>query len=223
VTSFWRWLAAALALGCGAVLAAPEATSPDGRWRVAGADGSVLVVDAGQVVKTLPARSLDGSGGASLTVVRFLAARRSFVIAFDTLDELWELSVDPAAPPVFEGLVHDYRMGEALGSPGFLGVRRTRLDFPARELAVDASQAYVVLRGADAPDGRTQLALAQLDVRRVIARWTLAAEPDLAAARSFSDARGRLLIEMPDRRAAGGPPITVDVRAAALRAPQGDP
>jgi hypothetical protein len=161
-------LAALLAASiCAAAIAAPEATSPDGRWRVLGQPGQVLVLDRGVPAKTLPARSLQGREQAQLRDVHYLPARRSFVIAFDdTLRELWELSVDPDAPPLHDGLVHDWRMGEAIASPGFLGVRRTPLDAPVRALAVDsAGGPYVLARSAEG------WLLVHLDVRRVIGRY----------------------------------------------------
>lgn len=162
-------LASALLAGlCSlAVAAPPEALSADGRWRVGGQDGAVLVFDAGRIARTLPARSLGGrEDAAAVVAVRYVGARRSFIIAFDTLPELWELSVDPDAPPLYEGLVHDYRMGEAIASPGFLGVRRTRLDAPARSLDADArGPAYVAVTTADG----TRL-IVNLDVRGVIER-----------------------------------------------------
>ncbi len=154
-----------LAAACSVALAAPDAVSADGRWRVSGEAGAVRVFDAGRIAKTLPARSLGGREDAAVVAVRFVAARRSFVIAFDTLPELWELSVDPDAPPIHDGLVHDYRMGEAIGSPGFLGVRRTRLEAPAQSLDADArGEAYVAVNA-----GKARL-IVNLDIRRVIER-----------------------------------------------------
>ncbi len=49
--------------------------------------------------------------------VHYVGARRSFVIVFEPLAELWELSTDPQAAPIFDGLVHDYHQGEAIASP----------------------------------------------------------------------------------------------------------
>jgi hypothetical protein len=155
-----------LAACCSVAFAAPVAQSADGRWRVQGQGNDVVVLDAGQPVKTLPARSLAGGAPSTISTVRYLPQRRSFVIAFETLPELWELSVDPNAPPIFDGLVHDYRMGEAIASPGFLGVRRTALEAPA--LSIDTADArgaaYVVVR-----TGKTRW-LVNLDVRRAIER-----------------------------------------------------
>jgi hypothetical protein len=160
-----RFAALALAACCGVALAAPADESTDGRWRVEAQGSAVVVFDAGQPVKTLPARALAGGDASSVSAVRWLPQRRSFVIAFDTLPELWELSVDPNAPPVHDGLVHDYRLGEAIAAPGYLGVRRTRLDAPALSLDADArGAAYVVVNASTA-----QL-IVNLDVRRVIER-----------------------------------------------------
>jgi hypothetical protein len=211
-----RWpnaLAIAIASGCQTAFPAPDAASADGRWRVEGAAGSVVVLDAGRPIKTLPARRLAGGPDANVVDVRPLTARRSFAIAFDTLPELWELSVDPDAPPVYEGLVHDYRMGEGLGTPGYLGVRRTPLDTPLRAIAADASNAYLLARAPDTPEGLAQLLLLQLDVRRPIARWRLDADPDLAAARAEPPG-----FVVPDRDRSR-PPIVVDVRAVMLTRP----
>ena len=164
------WLAGALAgLACTWTLAAPVATSADGRWRIEGRDGAVLVFDGERLAKTLPAQRLGGDQRAAVVDVPYLPARGSFVIAFDTLPELWELSVDPQAPPVHDGLVHDYRMGEAIASPGFLGVRRTPLAAPLRALAADARGGpYVLARSADGA-----WLLINLDVRRAIARYEI--------------------------------------------------
>jgi hypothetical protein len=154
-----------LAVCCGITLAAPADESTDGRWRVEGQGSAIVVFDAGQPVKTLPARALAGGDASAVSAVRWLPQRRSFVIAFDTLPELWELSVDPNAPPIHDGLVHDYRMGEAIAAPGFLGVRRTRLDAPVRSLDADArGAAYLTVHTADAR------LVVNLDVRRVIER-----------------------------------------------------
>jgi hypothetical protein len=165
-----------LAAWCGLTGAAPWATSSDSQWRVEGAAGSVIVRDAGgQVVKTIPARSLGGHEDASIAAVRYLPQRRSFAIAFDALPELWELSVDPAAAPVFDGMVHDFRLGEGLASPGFLGVRRTRLAAPAQSLAIDAgNNAHVLVRTAQA------WWLVNLDIRRPITHFGLALNPELS-------------------------------------------
>ena len=42
--------------------------------------------------------------------------------------EVWELTYDPTAPPVYEGYVHDYRSGEGVAAQGPFPVRRIVLD-----------------------------------------------------------------------------------------------
>ncbi len=176
----WRRRAASLALAftCGAAAATPGADSADGRWRVEGRGATVVVLDAGQPVKSIPARRLGAREDSTVAAVRHLPARRSFVIAFDTLAELWELSVDPNAPPVYDGLVHDWRMGEGIAAPGFLGVRRTPLAAPVKALAVDAdNNAHVLARSADA------WWLINLDIRRAITRFPIETNPELVPTR----------------------------------------
>lgn len=163
-------VAALTSAACAFALAAPVASSADGRWRIEGRDGAVLVFDGERLAKTLPAQRLGGSGQAAIVDVAWLPARRSFVIAFDRLPELWELSVDPQAPPVHDGLVHDYRMGEAIAAPGYLGVRRTPLQAPVRALSADARGGPYVL-AQSAADGAWLLI--NLDARRAIARYAI--------------------------------------------------
>lgn len=161
--------ALALAFAASVACAGPAASSDDGRWRVEGQGAAVVVSDGGRAVKTLPAARLDGREPSAVSDVRFLPQRRSFVMAFEALAEVWELSVDPNAPPLHDGLVHDYRMGEAIASPGFLGVRRTPLEAPVRTLAVDARGGpYVLARSADGA-----WLLINLDVRRAIGRYVV--------------------------------------------------
>jgi hypothetical protein len=154
-----------------AVAQQPQATSPDGRWQVVAEGQAVAVYDQGVKVKSLGARSRGGQQGSAVAEVHYVGRRRSFVIVFDTLAELWELSVDPNAEPLFDGLVHDYRQGEALAEPGYLGVRRTLLDQPLRELRFDEGGALLIGRTGDAADAWV---LVQLDVRRAIARFAVA-------------------------------------------------
>jgi hypothetical protein len=194
--------------------APPAATSADGRWRIA-ADGHTLMVfdAAGRSVRSHIAAATDGSGRSAVTALHDAAPRRSFVVIFETLPELWEISYDADAEPIYHGLVHDYRLREGIAEPGFLNVRRTRLDAPLRDAGFDRSHAFVIARAPDRADGQAVLHLVQLDVRKRIAEFTLRADPDTAAARSvWRD--GREFIEVPDRR--GGPALRIDPRAARL-------
>ena len=105
------------------------------------------------------------------------AGRSSLLVAWSGLGELWEIPLDPGAPPIFDGLVHDYRMGEALPRPGYLGVRRVPLDGPPpRFVLADPRVPWV----AGLVDGG--VAVVHLDVRRRIATLPLAgARPQASA------------------------------------------
>ncbi|MCZ2291006.1 MAG: hypothetical protein LC125_03590 [Burkholderiales bacterium] len=189
--------------------------SADGRWRLVAEDAAVIVQQSdGPLRRVHPALSLDGREQGRPSALLALSARRSFVLAFDGLPELWEIALDPQAEPIFDGYVHDYRMGEGIAKPGFLGVRRTRLQEPLRALVGDG--AYVLGRAADvdAPGrGRARLVLVQLDVRRPIARFEPDADPDLGQAQLQQEDDRRLLV-IPDRR--GGAALRIDLRAARL-------
>lgn len=205
-----RWLLAA----CTSLLlvqAAPhlahaqvQALSADGRWRAVAEDGALGLVDAasGKRVKLLPALALDGSGPGAVAEIHAVPARRSFVVVFGSLAELWEISLDPSAEPIFDGLVHDYKMGEGIAIPGFLNPRRTKLDAPLRGLVFDRSGGFVLGRAPDRSEGRGEvravLQVWQLDVRRRIAERVIDGDPDLARARSIT-VDGREAVEVPLR------------------------
>jgi hypothetical protein len=220
-----RWLMACvyaapvLAAAGVAMAAGPTALSADGHWLVAADGQGVAVYDRGVRVKTLIATSRDGRTDPSVVAsIHHVDARRSFVIAFETLSELWEVSVDPQAAPIFDGLVHDYRLGEAVAEPGYLGARRTRLDTPLRDLAFDDSGAFVLGRSAGESGGHAVLHLVNLDIRRTIGRFAVGGDPDLAAVRTLQRG-GRTLLSVPDRN--GGPPTVLDLRRAQQVEPVG--
>jgi hypothetical protein len=212
------WAALAGVLLVASVQAGPlAATTADGRWRIV-ADGQTLTLfdAAGRSLRSHITAAADGSGRSAVAAVFDAAPRRSFVVIFEALPELWEISYDPRAEPVYQGLVHDYRLREGIAEPGFLNLRRTLLDAPLRDAGFDSSHAFVIARAPDRADGQAVLHLVQLDVRKRIAEFTLRADPDTAAARSvWRD--GREWLELPDRR--GGVAAWVDIRAARLVEP----
>ncbi|MBA4176465.1 MAG: hypothetical protein C0505_07880 [Leptothrix sp. (in: Bacteria)] len=107
------------------------AASPDGRW-VAAAHGEALsLLDAaGRPMASFEGSDLARTSRGAATALFMLPQRRSFVATWPALGEVWEISLDPQAAPIFDGLVHDYRMGEAIAKPGYLGARRAPLGRP---------------------------------------------------------------------------------------------
>jgi hypothetical protein len=104
------------------------------------------------------------------------APRKSFVAALKDIPEVWEISYDDKAAPIFEGYVHDYKMNEAMGKLGFLNPRRTVLEDGLDDFFFDASYADVM--GASR-SGRGQVV--NLDVRRKIADLDLPGMPHLGS------------------------------------------
>lgn len=201
-----RDLSAAARVQTGATLR-DFALSADGQWLLAGtADPpALLLFDATlRERRRYPTAALDGSGASAVATVHPTGPRRSFVVGFDTLPELWEISHDPAAPPIFDGLVHDYRMGEAIATPGYLGVRRTPLQEPFTALAVDPAGQRVLGAAPQASAATAALAVIHLDVRRQIVRAPLEVTPSAPTIAGFTR-QGRWLA------AVAGPPGRVQV------------
>ena len=172
-----------------AVRSGPElissATSGDGRWTLVASrhpDALTLLDARRQPVRSFPLTTLDGNTRSRVAQVHDTGPRQSFVVALQDIAELWEISYNPQAEPIFDGLVHDYRMREALAKPGFLGVRRTPLDAPLHAFLLNPSGRLVI--GFTRPDGLTPpgAQVIHLDVRRRIASFALPGVPDLASA-----------------------------------------
>jgi hypothetical protein len=190
---------AIIAAAFSSAAAEPQARSADGRW-ILRADNDarvLLVVEAasGTVARRI---AVADRRGATSRVTRIVEApsRRSLVALLADLPEAWELLYDPDAAPVFDGLVHDYRMGEGLATAGPLPVRRIVLDSPLADGLFSPDHRYFVAR---AGDGRVHIV--SLDVRRVIERLRIDGDP--APERGLSwNAGGALRFAFPDRRAA---------------------
>jgi DNA-binding beta-propeller fold protein YncE len=155
------------------------AVSSDGRYVMAAnyLPNTVVVLDARDLslIKTIAVA--DEKGRASrASAVYDAAPRKSFVVALKDVPELWEVSYDDDAQPITTGLVHDYRMAEAIEMPGKLNPRRTYLESVLDDFFFD--QQYDYLIGASR-EGRGQVV--DLDVRRKIADLALPGMPHLGS------------------------------------------
>lgn len=167
-----RQLAAGLFIGA-FVLAAQAgelaANSSDGRFAVRASEGAATleVRDAasGRLLREIPVIDRN-KAPALLAWIIDLPARSSFLAGLAGRPEAWELPYGSGAEPVFEGLVHDYRMGEAIASTGPLPVRRIPLQAPLPRPAMDARQIHALWVDPREP---TRLRVLNLDVRREIA------------------------------------------------------
>lgn len=171
--------------------------SGDGLWRLT-ADlprRQLLLHDAqSNMVRShaLPAPSELAQGAVLHTplLLQTHVKRQSFVIAFGACSELWEISYNPQADDIFDGLVHDYRNHEGLARPGFLGLVRILLTEPLDDLLIDTESAHVLGR---ARWHQADVQVVNLDIRRVRARIRLPLANRLGLARFSACSKGRLL------------------------------
>ncbi|MBX9811712.1 MAG: nitrite reductase, partial [Burkholderiales bacterium] len=99
------------------------AVSGDGRFVMVAnyLPHTLVVLDARDLSPVRVLKVQDKNGRSSrVSAVYDAAPRRSFVAALKDIPEIWEVSYDENAPPLHEGPVHDYRMGEAIAASGFL-------------------------------------------------------------------------------------------------------
>jgi len=182
------------------------ALSGDGRWLLVGnaVPRTLALFDAQlDLVRSYAVATLDGTARSRVAAVLDASARRSFVVAMQDIAELWEISVDPKAEPIFDGLVHDYRLGEGIASPGTFGVRRTPLDEPLEGVALDPQHRHALGTTRPRSDGRRVVQVVNLDIRRKRAELPIAGLPDPAGGSIF-DANGTTLLAIPNRGADGG-------------------
>jgi hypothetical protein len=182
------------------------AVSGDGRWVMAAnyLPHTLALFDADlNLVRRYDATSQDGRRSSRVSAVYDAEPRRSFVVALKDIAELWEISYDPQAEPIFDGYVHDYKMGEAIAKPGTFGVRRTLLDEPLDDFFFD--QGYRNALGATRPraDGKPSAQVVNLDVRRKIAELPMAGMPHLGSGITFAW-HGTTVLASPNLQTQGG-------------------
>lgn len=155
------------------------AVSSDGRYVMAAnyLPGNVVVLDAADLslIKTIAAADLQGKPS-RVSAVYDAAPRNSFVVALKDVPELWEISYDDHAEPVYPGYVHDYKMAEAVALPGKLNPKRTPLESVLDDFFFDQPYKHVI--GASR-EGKGQVI--NLDIRRKVADLPLTGMPHLGS------------------------------------------
>lgn len=172
------------------------AVSGDGRYVMVAnyLPHTLVVLDARDLAPLKIIAVQDEKGKTSrVSAVYDAAPRRSFVAALKDIPEVWEVSYDENAPPIYGGLVHDYRMGEGIATKGYLNPRRTLLDDYLDDFFFDQSYAYVV--GAARDGGKGQVV--NLDVRRRIADVPLPGLPHLGSGITWQW-QGRTVLATPN-------------------------
>jgi mono/diheme cytochrome c family protein/DNA-binding beta-propeller fold protein YncE len=155
------------------------AVSSDGRYAMVAnyLPHTLVVLDTRDLKPIKVIEVKDDSGKSSrVSAVYDAAPRHSFIAALKDIPEVWEMSYDDHAPPVYQGLVHDYKMGEGLALPGPFAARRIMLDDYLDDFFFDAS--YTNLIGSSR-EGKSQVV--NLDIRRKIASIDLPGMPHLGS------------------------------------------
>ena len=172
------------------------AVSGDGRY-VAVANylpHNLVLLDARDLLplKVIPVQD-DAGKTSRVSAVYAAPPRHSFVAALKDIPEVWEILVADEPLPVYNGPMHDYRMGEGTALvKGPFPVRRTRLDGFLDDFFF--TQNYQVLIGA-ARDGSQGQAV-NLDVRQRVATLDLDGMPHLSSGITW-ERDGRTLLATP--------------------------
>ncbi|HJV84282.1 MAG TPA: cytochrome D1 domain-containing protein [Noviherbaspirillum sp.] len=171
------------------------AVSSDGRYAIVAnyLPHTLVILDTKDLspIRMFDVKSRSGKSS-RVSAVYDAAPRKSFVAAMKDIPEVWELSYDEHAEPVFEGFVHDYKMAEGLATPGPFAPRRIELDDYLDDFFFDAH--YDDMIGASR-EGRGQVV--NLNVRRKIASIDLPGMPHLGSGISWQY-QGRTVLASPN-------------------------
>jgi DNA-binding beta-propeller fold protein YncE len=173
------------------------ALSGDGRHLLVANDQphTLVILDADDLSLRELIEVRDEEGRSSrVSAVYDAPARHSFIAALKDIPELWELRYDADAPPVYQGFVHDFRLGEGVPVPGAFPPRRVRLDEPLDDFLFDPDYLYVI-----GVTGKGRVAAIDLDTRRRRAGLDLPGLPRPGAGVRWQR-QGRTLLALPNLR-----------------------
>jgi hypothetical protein len=135
----------------------------------------------------------DGGKTSRASAVYTAAPRESFVVALKDIPEVWEIQYGDDPRPVYNGIMHDYRLEEGLAKEsGSFPVRRIRLEDHLDDFFF--SQDYRLLFGASRSAGNGQVI--QMDVGLKIADIPLAGLPHLGSGITW-EWQGRKVLATP--------------------------
>ena len=156
------------------------AVSSDGRYVLAGnyLPHTLLVMDASDLspLKLIPVQD-DNGKSSRVSAVYDAAPRKSFIVALKDIPEVWEIPYGADAEPVYPGLVHDYRMGEAIAAKGPFPIRRIHLEDYLDDFFFDQSYEYLIGAARNGKNGQ----VVNLIVGRKIADVDLPGLPHLGS------------------------------------------
>lgn len=160
------------------------AVSGDGRFVMVGnyLPHTLVVLDAQDLAPLKVIAVKDDAGKSSrVSAVYDAGPRKSFIAALKDIPEIWEIPYDENAEPVYPGLVHDYRLGEAIAAEGPFPVRHIRLDDYLDDFFFDPSYQHLIGAARDGRNGQ----VVNLIVGRKIAEVELPGLPHLGSGISW--------------------------------------
>lgn len=163
--------------------------SGDGKWVMAGnrLPHTLALFDADLgLARVYPAASADGARSSPVAAIHAAPARSSFIVALGEIPELWEISYDPRVEDIYDGMVHDFRMGEGVPRRGFLGIRRTTLPAPLADFVFDRAYAEAIGSTRAGAGGEPAVEVVNLDVRRRVATLPVSGFAHPASATRFT-------------------------------------
>ncbi len=179
------------------------AVSSDGKWVLAGnyLPHSLVVLHAEDLRPYRLIEVGDGKGTTSrVSAVYDARPRTSFVAALKDIKEIWELSYDPDADPIYGDFVHSYRTDQVEGivvDEQPFGVRRIKIDDYMDDFFFDPSYAEVMGAARNSKKGQVY----NLDARLKVAELDLSGMPHLGSGIVF-DYKGRTVMATPHLREA---------------------
>lgn len=172
------------------------AVSSDGRYVLVGnyLPHTLVMLDARdlKLLKVLPVTDASGHGS-RVSAVYDAAPRESFIVALKDIPEVWELPYGDKTGPVYEGLVHDYRLGEAVAGTKPFAIRRTVLDGILDDFFFDPPYDHLIGAARDGHTGQ----VVNLNVRRKIAEVDLPGLPHLGSGITW-EWKGRPVLATPN-------------------------
>ncbi len=161
------------------------AVSGDGRFVMVGnyLPHTLVVLDGKDLspLKVIAVQD-DASKSSRVSAVYDAGPRKSFIAALKDIREVWEIPWDEKAAPIYPGLVHDYRMGEALAAKGPFPVRRIKLDDYLDDFFFDPPYNHLIGAARNGKNGQ----VVNLLVGRKIADVELPGLPHLGSGISWN-------------------------------------
>jgi mono/diheme cytochrome c family protein/DNA-binding beta-propeller fold protein YncE len=171
------------------------AVSGDGRYAMVANyfPNTLVALDTRDLspIRVIEAKDDDGKSS-RVSAVYDAAPRKSFIAALKDIPEVWELSYDDKAPPVYAGPVHDYKMGEAIAVKGPFSPRRIKLGDYLDDFFFDPAYKHVI---GSSRSGNGQVV--NLDIGRKIADVDLPGLPHLGSGITW-EYQGRPVMASPN-------------------------